>query len=720
MDRDPYELCPCGSGNKLKFCCIDVAPEMGKIERLLANNQPRMALQSLEKLLETHQDSQWVRTLLASTLINEDRADEAKRVLAPLLKEHPQQPFANVLYALASFNADGYPECKRAVHRAFKQSMSGFPHLVGMLASAVANHFESTGAIMGARQHRVLSLKLARDDQRRELFEDLVALDSESSIPYPLRSVHNPVDINVEGEDGQTVKLSARLSSVGCWAEAADKLATLLPSHENNPDLHYTLGLYRAWDGDNSRAVEAFRKAASLYEDFDTAVDCEVLAQLLERSDPTRGHRMRLKRFDLESVSQVLSRLDDDERIARLENGPDVETGGGPAGRYVILDRAISESEDFSNWGLESVPLIDGRLTIFDRDDQADQPAQAFLVGLEGPELDRAVDTFMNVVGTLAKPVSKEEDERPETDLTGHISPEELPLRWSGYVPPEAPTVIARRMAESRWQQVVNEIWPNTPCQALSDRSPLEAAGDDAAKVALAAALIVFDAYADTRNYMLDVNDLRERFQISPPAPIDVDEKTNVNGLTITQIHRVKPSGLPQEQLEQLIKRTTLVRHSRLLYEVMQEALQRTSDSDDWKYREQILATLASVCGNALRHEETLGWIAKGRALAAAQEHPFEHVLEWKMRELTLRIEDADDPELSGLLNDLWQNYGAKLPQLREYLVMIVNTAGITPPWESAIVTPTAPGSLSGEIRPPHSSSAEAAGKKLWLPGDGD
>ncbi len=720
MDRDPYELCPCGSGNKLKFCCADVATEMEKIERLLANNQPRMALQGLEKFFESHPDSQWVRTLLASTLINEDRADEAKRILAPLLKEHPQQPFANVLYALSSFNADGYPDCKRAIHRAFKQSTGGFPHLVGMLATAVANHFESTGAIMGARQHRVLSLKLARDDHRRELFEDLVALDSESSIPYPLRSVHNPVEIKVEGDDAQTVKLAARFASVGCWAEAADQLETLLPSHGDDPDLCYTLGLYRAWDGDNPRAVEAFRKASNRYEDFDTAVDCEVLAQLLERSDPTRGYRMRLKRFDVESVGQVLSKLDQDDRVARLEDTPEGQDGGGPAGRYVLLDRPLKDDEDFSSWSVDSVPLIEGRLTIFDRDDQADQPAQAFLVGLEGAELDRAIKTFLDVADTLAKPVSQEEDERPETDLTGHVSPEELPLRWSGYVPPSAPTVVARKTAEDRWQQVVNEIWPNTPCQALNGRSPLEAAGDKDAKVALAAALIVFDAYADTRNYMLDLDDLRDRYQIDPPTPFEIDDETNVNALTITQIHRVQSSDLPQEQLEQLVKRTTLVRHSRLLYEVMQEALHRTDESDDWQYREQIIATLAGVCGNALRHQETLEWIAKGRELAGAQEHPFEHVLEWKMRELTLRIEDPDDAELDGLLNDLWQNYGAKLPQLREYLVTIVNAAGITPPWESAIVTPAAAGSRSGESWQGGVSPGEGEGKKLWLPGDGD
>ncbi len=720
MDRDPYELCPCGSGNKLKFCCADVATEMSKIERLLANNQPRMALQGLEKVFETHPDSQWVRTLYASTLINEDRSAEAKRILAPLLKEHPQQPFANVLYALSSFNADGYPECKRALQRAFKQSMAGFPHLVGMLATAVANHFQSIGAIMGARQHMVLSLRLARDDHRRELFEDLVALDGESSIPYPLRSVHNPVDIDIKGDDEQTIKLASRLSSVGCWGEAADKLDPLRDSHPEHYALCYTIALYRAWDGDNTRASQAFRQAASITDDFDAAVDCEVLAQLLERSDPSRGIRMRLKRFDVESVGKVLSQLDDDQRIARLDVGQGDQEGGGPAGRYVILDRALTGDEDFANWTVNTVPLIDGRLTIFDRDVEGEQPAQAFLVGLEGDELDRAISVFLEAAGPLATPVSPEENDRPETEITGHISPEELPLRWLAYLPPEVPTAISRKTSEERWQQVVNEIWPNTACSALNGRSPLEAAGDEAARVPLAAALIVLDAYADTRNYMLDLNDLRDRFQIDPPTPIKVDDNTNVNSLTITEIPRVRASDLSEEQLEQLMRRTTLVRHSRLLYEVMREALNRTTDADRHEQREQIIATLAGVCSNALRYDETLEWIARGRELAQSRKQPFEHVLEWKMRELTLRIEDPDDPHLRSLLDDLWKNYGAKLPQLREYLVTIVNAADMTPPWDTAIVTPATSGSFAGESWQAAAPDAGGERKKLWLPGEGD
>ncbi len=50
----------CGSGKKLKFCCLAISSDMEKIEKLIDNHQPRMALQSLEKVAKKHGDNPWV------------------------------------------------------------------------------------------------------------------------------------------------------------------------------------------------------------------------------------------------------------------------------------------------------------------------------------------------------------------------------------------------------------------------------------------------------------------------------------------------------------------------------------------------------------------------------------------------------------------------------------------------------------------------------------
>ena len=53
MAVDPYALCPCGSGKKLKFCCSDLVGEIEKIHRMIEGEQPRAALRHVEQTLAT-------------------------------------------------------------------------------------------------------------------------------------------------------------------------------------------------------------------------------------------------------------------------------------------------------------------------------------------------------------------------------------------------------------------------------------------------------------------------------------------------------------------------------------------------------------------------------------------------------------------------------------------------------------------------------------------
>ena len=49
-ELDVYQLCPCGSGKKLKFCCQAIVGEMLKIAELQQSHQHRAALTLLETI----------------------------------------------------------------------------------------------------------------------------------------------------------------------------------------------------------------------------------------------------------------------------------------------------------------------------------------------------------------------------------------------------------------------------------------------------------------------------------------------------------------------------------------------------------------------------------------------------------------------------------------------------------------------------------------------
>src|SRR5690606_34818064 len=116
---DSYSLCPCGSGKKIKFCCQAILPEMGKIERLQQNNQPRMALQLIDKLLKEHQDNAWLNNQRAMALIGDERYDEARDALVAFLRKNPDHPLSNGLLALAMTELEPMAQCKKVIHRAF-------------------------------------------------------------------------------------------------------------------------------------------------------------------------------------------------------------------------------------------------------------------------------------------------------------------------------------------------------------------------------------------------------------------------------------------------------------------------------------------------------------------------------------------------------------------------------------------------------------------------
>src|SRR5580704_18751692 len=77
MELDVYAPCPCGSGKKVKFCCAPILGDMAKVARLQAGDQPRQALQILEKLEKSHPNNPFVSSKHAEILIGLQQFGEA-------------------------------------------------------------------------------------------------------------------------------------------------------------------------------------------------------------------------------------------------------------------------------------------------------------------------------------------------------------------------------------------------------------------------------------------------------------------------------------------------------------------------------------------------------------------------------------------------------------------------------------------------------------------
>jgi len=708
---DPYELCPCGSRKKIKFCCHALYGEMEKVTRLQENNQPRMALQLLEKLDKTHPDNPWVVTRTAMLLLGESRSAEAEAVLRGFLRKHQDHVFANVLYGIAAYGAAGYPEAKRAIHRAFRIGSADYPEFVASLATDVGLSAIGQGHALCARQHLALALRWSDAEQRKSTFRAIYELDGNQSIPYVLRGPQPlPAGAPPEGLQ-EAVGRAQQLSSIGCWHEAADHLTTATAGKTPSAELSHAIGLYRAWDGAEDAAAAALHQAAAAYGDFETAVDCETLAQLLERSSATGRPAYQAHQFDIVSVAKLLTQLDAAPRLLRLPITEEdtAATGGALTARYMVLDR--EQPAESSALSLATAPRSLGAVTVFSGENPEGPAGVAVLSVEAGAKADAVSELFKGAAGDAIKPDGKVEELPP--------GPAELDfseLFETLYFDEGARNPDVIRVIQEQWEQTVREKWPQTPLAALGGKSPRDAAGVPELRVALAGAINVLDAVSAQRGMILDVAALRSELQLPALAMTTAEAGTNVSMLSFAQSLRIDLPSLSTQQLEQLTQRALLMRHPGFAHKVLTYVVER-DDAADAAQKQMYYLVLSQISDDAHRSDESLGWIARGLASVPEGPHRFEQLARWKMRELATRSNVEPGPELDAVLVELWHTYAVKLPGLREMLAQTVQTLGISAPWETAIVTA---GDLSAATSESWSPVGAAAGgeKKLWLPGD--
>ncbi|MDB4731400.1 hypothetical protein OAF74_01045 [bacterium] len=709
---DPYAPCPCGSGKKVKFCCQAILPEMAKIERLQENNQPHMALQVIDKLLKEHPDNGWLVTQRAMALFNDEAFVEARDGLVPFLRNNPEHPLANAMLALAVSQSDTIEKSKKVIHRAFLKSMASEPQLVAILAGKLVSNYLEEGQDMAARQHMAIVLRLGSEEDRQRTLMAMLELDADTSVPYPLRGGHPlPTYEPAEGLESK-LKKAQRLYIHGCFSEAADILDTMAEDDPASPQLWHTIGLMRVWDADEVRAAKALHTAAGLYDDFDKAVELETLAQLLDRRQKEHSVVSRLRSYEVESLSKLLTRLDNEDRLCRV---PVMDQQAGISASYDILDRNLPTDDELSELTLDNAPRSIGRLTLVDQQD-AESTATAHVTAIEGERLDNSIEIFEAAAGDMVKLKTPEDDEGEDSDVVAWYAQDELALTESAFFPPKTPAKIRQDLRKEFVDKCIQETWMTTPQKSLSDESPQDAKGNDDLKVALGASIRVFDAFLDRRDLILDQDQLRKDLDIPQPTSVPASEDLDLNTLTITQLQDMNFEGMSDKLFDLVMQRALVIKHCSFGYRVLKEFLENRPElvAENEDEAQQAHATLADICSRSLRENEALEWIQQGFERTKAEDGPFQTLLMWKMRELQYRSRNLDDPELKTVLLELWNYYGGKLPAVRERLEQFVTTMEIDPPWDHAIVTPQSiaeDGNWSAETE--ETVSGE---KKLWLP----
>ena len=79
---NPYMPCPCGSGQKFKWCCQKVEAYADRAQRMVESGQVESALKPLEEGLARFPDNAWLLTRKAIVEVNLKRVDVGQGDLA--------------------------------------------------------------------------------------------------------------------------------------------------------------------------------------------------------------------------------------------------------------------------------------------------------------------------------------------------------------------------------------------------------------------------------------------------------------------------------------------------------------------------------------------------------------------------------------------------------------------------------------------------------------
>jgi tetratricopeptide (TPR) repeat protein len=622
---DPYAECPCGSGEKYKWCCQKVEAIAEREARMTENGQPDAALKILDEGLRQHPDSPWLSLRKAVLLARRNEIDPAKDVLRKLIARRPRHVGALELLVKLALISEGPRNAAGYLQQALTALPADRRRGLANVAAEVAEMLAEAGAVPAAVAHYRLSDRLDPEDvdPSAALIRELEA--SPEASPW----LRNPYRLSPP-PDGLDPARRARFEQAlqwadeGLWASAAAAFDTL--SAESTPETDRNLGLCRLWLYDHAGAVQALRRYTRWVGESEANVDLEALCQVIE---PVReGDRVDLIQWiwSLRHRDRLLGALRAEPRFSpagRMPIDPS-DPSSVEVDLFLVLDRPPAPSDAPREPG--TVPRVEGRLLV----GQEIIALEAFDDG----RLDRLADWLRRVAGDALPPA------HPRTKVIGSASRHALAMRTEWLLPEDVPQADADALTRAERRRVLEEVWPDLPHPALNGRTPRQAAADPSLRLPLRAALLLIeqDVAGDPGP---DAPDPRGRVGIAPEP--DVPPGTDIDSVHIGRLHRLDPATLPDEALVTYFYRANRFALPRALERSARVLVDRPAllDAQGGASRVLVYSALANLALAGRRPAEALEWVEKGRRSDTGPRRDA-NAVHWDL--LEVRVRAASEP----------------------------------------------------------------------------
>lgn len=533
MALDPYASCPCGSGKKFKWCCQPVHVQISKAFEQDAEGQHDAALRAMDAVTAEHPGNPEVWGRKAQLLFQMDKGDEAEKALAKAFEINPNYPFGHLLQGkFRQFEgeiAGALSLFRKAANLYDPEAKSILAQLQAMIADCELK----LNRPVAARAALQLAIRLAPTvNEYRQALEQI--FEKQSSLPASARKEYSyrglPANVTATRRTAWDRALGA--AATGKLADASRAFEQLATEDEADTAVWFNLAITRAWEGNNSGALEALERHIGLENDETLAVESAALAEVLrcgqgmeDRSDHV-SHFVVLGMRDPQAFLKVLTDLEKERRLIGVQ---------------------VRQEEGILNGMMvEKVQALTPEMEA-----KAAPRLAAFFI-MAGP-----VGRLWHLNEDSVEACAREIRERAGAAIDvaesgrGPANFVDITCEWLVF-PTRGTEEEDRRRVEEGCASFLEETWIHRPLVSLNRIPPVDAAGHANLRKKLLGGIQFLQECGEVAGMPYDFDRLRRKLGlISGGAETTASAGPAISSLGAAELANITPESLNEEQVEQ-------------------------------------------------------------------------------------------------------------------------------------------------------------------------
>ena len=698
MALNPYALCPCGSGKKIKFCCGDLAGDMEKVLRMVEGDQPAAAVRHLEQLLKKHPGRISLLDLKSAVEMEIGWYDQAQVTVDEYVAVDPQNPNAWARRAaLLAIHGDLHAAVDALQRSICYSEDPPYSSVILMAVRLLGQAFAENGDVLAAIAHFQLysDVSPTRDlEGERELIRLTRELPIPELLKGPFRLRTDALGAELQDDLARARHAAAR----GAWRQAIEQLHSLQAKADDDTAIVYDVALLQAYMAQYAPAAAGLREFASRSVPHDEAVEALALAQMLdfdEGADRIKGVALTFEVNDTQPLAERLRRSDRTAMVDRpYPFWTSTDEGPPPESAYFVLDRP--SPAHWEGISLPDVPRVIASIELFGR--ETDRGARAVVHVTKDDDFEPKLQAARELLEIGDARAAAEADQTSFSGM-GNLT------AYYSYLAHEVPVQLRMELFEAARRKAVFEVWPAAPQAALGGKSPRELAEDPQRKLDLEAAVLRLLETQVPLRMRQQIEPIFEQLGVQPLPQVEKPQEIPPERMTFARVRRMDAGQLTDEQIAKLALQAAIVDASRATAHLAPEILRRP----------QLHSTvnLYTVCHTAAM--EAPDFAAASALLADARRLVSTDLIPegiWDVLEFEAALDFLEEQQIEGLFARAAEAANANEDVARVFVRVLSDRGLITPDGRLRMPMPAQGSQQAGMAVPPSAQEPP----KIWTP----